>query len=99
MSYQISEGLYCGYSSANISCVWENCQEFFHNLSLVVTCLDSTEKVSSSPHVKKRIAEDGLQLTLVGTDSIYVPHQEISRFVEDPRMLSHFDEIYLVSCQ
>jgi hypothetical protein len=87
-------GSYFGFCESSIGFVWQNFPQFFEGFGVTVTCIDSTEKVSSSPTIKNRIAQ-GWNLSGVGADALWVPANELPKFLEDEGMLCGFDECYL----
>ncbi len=94
MSYNKINNYFFGYCNNSISNLYKNYFEFFKNLSVLITCLDSDANLSNKKLILNSLDNNNCKYELLGK-SIYVDSKYVKNVFEDKKIITHFDEIYL----
>lgn len=95
MSYKNINSRFYGYCNNSIKNLYKNFPEFFSDLSLLITCLDSDTKLSDKKEILELFNNINCKFKIV-SKSIFIDFSNVDKLLNNSKgIISHFDEIYL----
>lgn len=98
MKYQEYQGRYFGFADLTITEVGKLCPEFFSDMALLVTCVDSTHAVSSLDRWFMALKEQDYVFEVIGR-AVWISRENAGGVVRDGKTFFGFDEMYLIQAK
>lgn len=95
MKYKKIGSHYFGFIDISISILAQHFPEFFNQLSMLITCIDSNPQVTKLEKWINYIDSKKWNTKVVGS-SVWIPSQYVSEILSDVQTFHGFDEVYLL---
>jgi len=95
LSYKKIDNNYFGFCYTSISNLYKDSPEFFDNLLLLITCLDSDISLSNKEMLLDLFDKINCKYKIINK-SIHVDSENANLVLGNNKILTHFDEIYLL---
>lgn len=94
MKHKNTNGFYSGFTDSSISHVHENLPEYFEDLFLLISCLDSGKDFVTSSKFLSILTSNSLECEILSNCLLISPCNTEQLF-RIGKIFTHFDEIYL----
>ena len=94
MTYKEIGGFFIGFTDIRISDVATVFPQFFDGMHLLITCLDSSRRVSGLTKWMDMMKEKKIVFQPLG-DAVWIPSDSTANLLRAGKTFYHFDEVYL----